>query len=99
MLPVDELIPKKGVYAVITELDDVEHYGVCNIGYNPTFGENAMSIETHILDFSEDILGKEFKIKFMYRLRDERPFKNAQELSVQISKDISRARELFGIHE
>ena len=99
LIPVDELIPKKGVYAVIAELDGVEHYGVCNIGHNPTFGENAMSIETHILDFSKDILGKEFRIKFIYRLRDETTFKSAQELSEQIGKDISRARELFGLHE
>jgi riboflavin kinase/FMN adenylyltransferase len=99
LIPVDELIPKKGVYAVITELNGQKHFGVCNIGHNPTFGENAMSIETHILDFSEDILGKEFTIRFIRHLRSERPFKNAQDLSEQIGRDIKEARELFNLHE
>ena len=48
--PVDELIPKQGVYAVIITLDDKDYYGVCNIGRNPTFGNNGLSIETHIFD-------------------------------------------------
>jgi riboflavin kinase/FMN adenylyltransferase len=96
---VDELIPRRGTYVVSVGLDDKYYVGVCNIGYNPTFGENALSVETHILDFSGDILGKTITVIFIQRLRDEKRFGNIQELSDQISQDIERARELFNLHE
>jgi riboflavin kinase/FMN adenylyltransferase len=97
--PVDELIPKRGVYAVEVEMDTGRYYGVCNIGHNPTFGENPLSIEIHLLDFSGDILGKELAINFIKLLRKERPFNAEGELAEQIMKDIKRARELFGLQK
>lgn len=99
LLPVDELIPKKGVYAVQVEMDTGHYYGACNIGNNPTFGGNTLSIETHLFDFSGDILGKEFTIKFIKRLRQEKTFGSKEELAAQIKEDIRQARELFGLHE
>jgi riboflavin kinase/FMN adenylyltransferase len=99
LLPVDELIPKRGVYAVIAILDDRNYFGVCNIGYNPTFGVNTLSIETHLLDFNDDIVGDTLSIRFISPLREEKTFHNAQELSDQIKKDIQLTKELFGIHE
>ena len=97
LVPVDELIPKKGVYAVIAEMDNREYYGVCNIGNNPTFGENALSIETHLLDFNGDTVGKDLTVRFMRRIRDEQTFSGFEELSAQIARDIKKARELFGL--
>ena len=31
---------------------------VTNIGYNPTFGPGALTVETHLLDFDADLYGK-----------------------------------------
>ena len=95
----DELIPKKGAYAVIVDMEDGSYYGICSIGNNPTFGANALSIETYLLDFNKDILGKEFTIKFLHRLREEKKFDSKEELVDQIRKDITRSRKLFGLHE
>ena len=95
---IDELVPKVGVYAVSVVLDDKAYYGVANIGYNPTFGNNALSVEIHLLDFSGDLLGKTIKVNFLHFLRDEKTFKSIQELSDQIAQDIQQARELFRIH-
>ena len=99
MMPVDELIPKNGVYAVLVEMEEGSFYGVCNIGHNPTFGHNPRSIETHLLNFNRNILGKEFNVKFLHRLRDEKTFKGKDELADQIRQDVKKARELFGLHE
>ncbi len=92
---VDELTPKAGVYAVQVLIDKQTYNGVTNIGYNPTFGNQSFSVETHILDFSEDLIGKTIKIDFLQRLRDEETFKSIEALAEQIRKDISKARELF----
>ncbi len=92
---VDELIPKRGVYAVKVHIDDQTYYGLTNIGYNPTFGEGVFSVETHILDLSRDLLGKTIMLDFIERLRDEKTFGSPKELAEQIGQDIVRARELF----
>jgi riboflavin kinase / FMN adenylyltransferase len=92
---VDELTPKVGVYAVEVLIDDQAYYGLTNIGYNPTFVNNQFSVETHILDFSKDLLGESIRVNFIERLRDEKTFASIEDLSEQIRKDVLRSRELF----
>ncbi|HEN21006.1 MAG TPA: bifunctional riboflavin kinase/FAD synthetase [Desulfobacteraceae bacterium] len=92
---VDELTPRIGVYAVRVLIDDKIYNGLTNIGYDPTFGTGPFSVETHLLDFSQNLVGKTVRINFIERLRDERPFQSAEELVEQISKDIIRARKIF----
>lgn len=91
----DELFPKVGVYAVLMKHKGITYQGVANIGYSPTFGNKTLSIETHILDFSHDIYDEVIEIGFVDRLRDEKKFSNAHELTEQIKIDIERARNLF----
>lgn len=93
--PTDGLIPKVGVYAVRIHTDDKIYEGLTNIGSNPTFGKGSISVETHILDFSGDLLGKSIRITFIERLRDERPFNTVKDLADQISKDVIQARALL----
>jgi riboflavin kinase / FMN adenylyltransferase len=95
LIPQDELLPKTGVYAVTTLINGRIYNGVTNVGYNPTFRDKVLSVETHILDFSEDIVGEKIKLTFLHRLRDEKAFKNVQELTDQISQDIRDAKERF----
>lgn len=92
---IDELVPKLGVYAVHVIVDNQTYNGVTNIGFNPTFGKGPFSIETHLLDFEGDLLGKKIRIKFIERLRDERPFGSIKDLSDQIGRDILRAGKVF----
>ena len=94
---IDELIPKGGVYAVTAIINDRTYYGVTNIGYNPTFGDQALSVETHLLDFSEDILGETIRVNFIKRLRDEKTYGSVEELAEQIAQDVQEAKELFKI--
>jgi riboflavin kinase/FMN adenylyltransferase len=94
---IDELIPKGGVYAVTAIINDKIYYGVTNIGYNPTFGDEALSVETHLLDFSRDILGETIKVNFIKRLRAEKTYGSVEELADQIAKDVQEAKELFRI--
>ncbi len=92
---IDELTPKPGVYVVKVLIDDKRFSGVTNIGYNPTFGNNAFSVETHILNFSGDLVGKTIRVCFIERLREERTFRSIEELSKQIRQDILVAEEIL----
>ena len=97
--PVDELVPRVGVYAVHVVIDDTVFEGVTNIGYNPTFGKGPFSVETHILDFERDLVGKNIIIRFKKRLRNEKKFASIDELSDQIRKDVLTAKKLFSDHQ
>ena len=94
----DELIPKKGVYAVTVNVEGRTYGGVANIGYNPTFGDTALTLETYLLDFSGDLLGKTIQVDFIQRLRDERTFDSIEALSEQIGKDVHQARKTLGAY-
>lgn len=91
----DELIPKEGVYAVKVGIDGKILDGVANIGRNPTFGENMMSYEVHVLDFSGDILGGKINLYFIDRVRDEKRFHDVATLHENILRDIVRAKEIL----
>jgi riboflavin kinase/FMN adenylyltransferase len=93
--PEKVLVPLRGVYAVNAEIDGGLYQGVLNIGFNPTFGNDKLSIEMHILDFNKDIYGKTVNVLFVDRIRDEVKFTGPDALIAQIEQDVSRARELL----
>lgn len=90
-----ELIPKAGVYAVKVKIDDVIHDGACNIGDNPTFGNERETIEVFIFDFEGDIYGREVRVYFVDRVRDEQRFPDPEALREAIAGDVRRCREIL----
>lgn len=91
-----ELVPLPGVYVVEAEVDGERRRGVANVGFNPTFGENSLGVEVHLLDFEGDLYGKAMSVSFRDRIRDERKFKSVDELTRQIAKDVQYARQYGG---
>ena len=90
------LILKDGIYATICTIDDCTYYGVTNIGIRPTVEQsNCKNIETHIINFSGDCYGKNIKIEFIHRIRDEIKFNSIDELKSQIQKDIQTTKAFF----
>lgn len=88
-------IPANGVYAVTAEVEGIRHAGVCNIGVRPTVSnKESVSIETHILDFNEDIYGLDIKVCFLSKIRDERRFPSTGELIEQMKLDKAQAAEI-----
>ena len=90
-----KLVPANGVYAVRVEVLDRSWQGVCNIGTRPTVGlGGARTIETHILDFDQEIYGLDLRIEFCARLRDERRFDSLDLLKEQLALDRQKAAEI-----
>ena len=88
-------IPGTGVYAVRIQHEGKTFQGAVNIGFNPTFNRDRLSVEVHIFDFDENIYGQEVEVMFVDRIRSEMAFKSAEELVEQIKKDIETARALL----
>jgi riboflavin kinase / FMN adenylyltransferase len=94
--PVNRVIPRYGVYATATLIDGVWRRGITNVGVRPTFeDEAAPSIETYIFDFDGDLYGDVLRVRFLYRIRDERKFSGIDELRAQIEKDTKCALRYF----
>lgn len=92
----NSIIPATGVYITLMRVGDRWHPAVTNIGHRPTFGEGlALSVETHLLDWSGDVLGARVALRFFHRLRSERRFPDVATLRAQIRRDIVRAHRYF----
>ena len=88
-------IPGTGVYAVLIKHEGQKYNGVVNIGFNPTFKRDTLSLEAHIFDFEEKIYGQEIEVFFIRRIRSEIKFKGADHLVEQIKKDIQAAKKIL----
>ncbi|MDH4469086.1 MAG: bifunctional riboflavin kinase/FAD synthetase [Bacteriovoracaceae bacterium] len=89
-------LPGRGVYITQTKYKENIFHSVTNIGLNPTFlDQNILRVETHILDFEEQIYGEFVEVKFLDRLRSEVKFQNKEELIFQINEDVKKARNYF----
>ena len=88
-----KLVPANGVYAVDVQTLGKSFRGMCNIGVRPTVASgSARTIETHILDFDEDIYGLDISLSFVRRIRDERRFPSLEALSAQLAADREAVR-------
>ena len=87
-----KLVPGGGVYAVDVDVLGRRFRGMTNIGTKPTVGGTYVTIETHILDFDEDIYGLPLTVTFLRRLRDEVRFPSLDALKAQLEKDREACR-------
>ena len=94
--PADKLLPKNGVYITRVEVDHRIYHGVTNVGVKPTIcGERRVGVETHILDFDEDIYERQVCVTFLEHIRDEIKFSSVDELKMQMQQDKKLAYHFF----
>ena len=95
--PREKVIPAKGIYAGWAYVNSEKYMAAISIGVNPTFTPDKQipSVEAYILDFDEDIYGKDLKIEFVARLREELKFDSVDALVEQIWKDVEEARRIL----
>ena len=90
-----KLIPKNGAYIVTAIVNNKTVFGMLNIGIKPTLGGNLLSIEVHLLDFSEDIYGQKMQVNVIERLRDEHKFESLEALKSQLEIDKKTTIQYF----
>lgn len=97
--PPDVLLPRRGVYATWAACGDAVWPAVTNIGVNPTFGNDRVSVESFLLDAKVDIYDREMRLHFVQRLRDEQRFPSLEALKERISQDVGLARRILASPE
>jgi riboflavin kinase / FMN adenylyltransferase len=95
---VDTLLPGVGVYAGLAWTNGQRYPAAINVGPNPTFGEHALKLEVHLLDFAGPLYGQPLEVDFLSRLRDIQPFANVDALREQLGRDIATARSIAEKH-
>lgn len=86
------LIPRGGVYITKTNYYGDCYLSVTNVGKNPTFNGEDVTIETHILDFNCSIYDSKIEIFFIEYLREECKFDNKEDLVKQVFIDIEMTK-------
>ena len=92
-----ECVPKLGVYATETVVEEKSYRSATNVGVRPTFDGRRVAIESHLLDFSKDLTSGPMEILFLKRLRDEEKFSGPAELKAQVLKDIAQVKEFIAV--
>jgi riboflavin kinase/FMN adenylyltransferase len=97
----EHAIPATGVYACRAYPAGTQpataQPAVTNIGYRPTFESQspALTVEAHLLDFSDNLYGRPLTLEFIARLRPEMKFSGIDALLAQIKHDIAEARHIL----
>lgn len=92
------VVPANGVYITKTKYEEKWVNSITNVGIAPTLrNESVFSIETHLLDFDEDIYGKDIEVCFIHKLRGEKRFENVEALKKQVTIDIRKTRSYWAV--
>ena len=92
----NRVLPADGVYVTLSLVDGIWRRSVTNIGKRPTFGsESESKVETHLIDFDEDLLEKTIRVRVLHRLRGEKKFSGVDQLRLQIASDRERTIRYF----
>ena len=92
-----QCIPHRGVYASFAEINDIWVPAITNIGVRPTVtGGNVEPVaETHLIEWSGDLVGKLLPVTLCKFIRPEQKFDSLDALSVQIQRDINERMRLL----
>ncbi len=95
--PAGKILPFNGIYACRALVDGQVQAAAVNVGVRPQFHSEALtpSVEAHILDFDRDLYGREVRLDFIARLRNESKFASVEALVQQIREDVRQTRALL----
>jgi riboflavin kinase/FMN adenylyltransferase len=92
---IDTLLPGVGVYAGRCAVEGRTWPAAINVGSNPTFGEQTLKVEVHLIGFHDSLYGQALEVDFLARLRDIVKFDNVVALQAQLDQDVAAARKVF----
>ena len=94
--PVGQVIPRFGVYASASIVDGKEYPSITNVGIKPTIGrEKSPLAETYIIDYNDDLYGREVTVSLRKFIRPEQKFSGISVLKEQLEKDLKKAKEFL----
>jgi riboflavin kinase/FMN adenylyltransferase len=90
-----QALPGNGIYATIAQVEGRRFPSATNVGIRPTFGAGEEMVETHLLNYKGNLYGRNMRVEFVQKLRDEQRFPSSEELKAQIEKDIREVEAIL----
>ena len=90
------LIPNDALYLTYIWIDGKKYPSLTSIGTNPTFTDSEdVKIECFIIDFDDNIYGKNVRLEFIKKTREQIKFDSKEALIDQMNYDLDQARIFF----
>ena len=91
---IDTLLPAHGVYAGRAYTAQGAATAAINLGPNPTFGDQSVKVEVHLIGTDESLYGLPLEVDFLSRMRDILRFDSVDQLRDQLARDVDRASSI-----
>jgi riboflavin kinase/FMN adenylyltransferase len=88
----EQLLPAEGVYVGRCTVDRTVHAAAISIGRLPTFGDDRLQIEAHLIDFHGDLYGRTLRVELVDWIREQQKFPGIDKLKDQLGRDIERSK-------
>ena len=72
---------------------------VASLGVRPTVDDSGrVLLEVHVFDYAQQCYGRQVRVEFLHKLRDEEKYVDLPTLTAAIERDSNMAREYFARH-
>lgn len=88
----NQILPKSGVYATFSKVEDTLYPSVTSVGHQPKFNDRSAEVESFFMDFHGNLYSRTVETIFVKYLRGQIPFDTPEELRRQIEKDAGAAK-------
>jgi len=91
----EQYLPADGIYAARAQLDGelVWRPAAMSIGMRPTFGEQARTLEVHLLDWNGELVGRELTVELESWVRGQVRFDSPAALAAAMQDDLRVVRD------
>jgi riboflavin kinase/FMN adenylyltransferase len=89
----EQLVPAEGVYVGRCTANGTTHAAAVSIGTMPTFGDNRLQVEVHIIGFEGNLYGQSISVELVDWVREQWKFASVEGLKRRMAVDIEWAKQ------
>ena len=87
----DQLLPAEGVYVGRCDVDGTTYAAAVSVGRLPTFGDDQLQVEAHLIGFAGDLYGRTLDVDLIDWVREQWKFPGVDALKRRLTADIAHA--------
>ena len=91
----NDLYIDKGIYVVKVNIQNQSLNGMLYVGTRPTFGLSEITIEIHLLGYSDNLYDRQISFQILQKIRDEIHFESVDQLIEQLHHDKEMVYKYF----
>jgi len=89
----EQLLPAEGVYVGKCSVNGTQYPAAISIGKLPTFGDDRLQIEAHLIGFTGDLYGQTLRVELIDWIREQQKFQGIEMLKKRLAVDVEWSRE------